>query len=62
MATYAVLYRRVEFVNGLKSTSSLKKDTPDLHLTYSKNGGNQGLILNGKRGNFYIKSYVVAIY
>ena len=25
------------------------KVTPDLHLTYSKTGGNQGLIINGKR-------------
>ena len=38
------------------------KGTPDLHLKYSKNGGYLGLVLNDKKGNFSIKSYVVAIY
>ena len=28
------------------------KITPDLHLTYSKNGGNQGLVLNDKNWKF----------
>ena len=36
-----------------KKESSLKhlrtKVTPDLHLTYSKNGGNLGLVLNDKK-------------
>ena len=42
-----------------------KKVTPDLHLTYSKNWGNLGLVLNDKKWKFLhkiIKSYVVAIY
>ena len=38
------------------------KFTPDFQLTYSKNGGNLGLVLNDKSGNFSIKSYVEAIY
>ena len=32
--------------------------TPDLHLTYSKNGGILGLVLNDKKWNFSIKSYI----
>ena len=43
----------------------LTKVTPDLHLTYSKNGGNLGLALNDKKWKFLhkiirgmIKNYV----
>ena len=31
------------------------KVTPDLHLTYSKNGGNLGLVLNDKKWKFLQK-------
>ena len=31
------------------------KVTPDLHLTYSKNGGNLGLVLNDKKWKFLHK-------
>ena len=31
------------------------KVTPDWHLTYSKNGGNQGLVLNDKKWKFLHK-------
>ena len=32
-----------------------RKVTPDLHLTYSKNGGNLGLVLNDKKWKFLHK-------
>ena len=38
------------------------KVTPDLHLTYSKNGGSLGLVLIDKSEKFSIKLYVVEIY
>ena len=55
------------YARQLEENTSLKhlrtKITPDLHLTYSKNGGNLGLVLKTiKKGNFSIKSYVVATY
>ena len=34
------------------------KVTSVLHVSYSKIGGNLGLVLNDKKGNFSIKSYV----
>ena len=43
-----------------------KKVTPDLHLTFSKKGGNLGvgikMIKNGNYLYFSIKSYVVDVY
>ena len=50
-------------VNGCTSQKHLRtKVTPDLHLTYSKNGKSGVGIQMIKSGNFSIKSYVVAIY
>ena len=41
---------------GLPSRKHLRtKVTPDLHLTYSKNGGNLGLVLNDKEWKFLHK-------
>ena len=43
-------YRRRHIISSRKHFRT--KVTPDLHLTYSKNGGNLGLVLNDKKWKF----------
>ena len=45
--------RALEMISSRKRL--LTKVTPDLHLTYSKNGGNLGLVLNDKKWKFLHK-------
>ena len=44
MALYSVHLEIISWLLGITETSPYKSN-PDLHLTYSKNGGNLGLVL-----------------